>query len=109
MGLYFPKKNREDIGKTWWEPYAGLLVDVSGWLVVPVVLGILGGKWLDAKFHTKPYLMLLSLGIAFLITNIGILKKGIAMMREAEKKSQSLHKDKPKEQSHESETRTSGR
>ena len=75
-------KDKPDIVKQWWQPYASLMVDISGWLVGPVIAGLFVGRWLDQKFHTAPWLMLLTLGLAFMVTNVAIMKKGLAMLKK---------------------------
>ncbi len=78
--------NQEKKDKTsqaaWWQPGLLLGMQVTGWIVGPIILGLLLGRWLDKKFDTEPWLLLVSLALAFITTNIGILKEG----RHAQKK-----------------------
>ena len=43
----------------------GLLSSIPGFLVVPPVVGALGGMWLDKRFGTAPWLVLLFLFLGF--------------------------------------------
>jgi ATP synthase protein I len=43
----------------------GLLSSIPGFLVVPPVVGALAGLWLDKRFHTAPWLLLLFVFLGF--------------------------------------------
>ena len=43
----------------------GLLSSIPGFLVVPPVVGALAGMWLDKRFHTAPWLLLVFLVLGF--------------------------------------------
>jgi len=43
----------------------GLLSSIPGFLVVPPVVGALVGMWLDKRFHTAPWLVLLFVILGF--------------------------------------------
>ncbi len=43
----------------------GLLSSIPGFLVVPPVVGVLVGRWLDDRFHTAPWLLLVFLILGF--------------------------------------------
>ncbi len=43
----------------------GLLSSIPGFLVVPPVVGALAGMWLDKRFHTAPWLVLVFLFLGF--------------------------------------------
>lgn len=43
----------------------GLLSSIPGFLVVPPVVGVLVGRWLDDRFHTAPWLLLVFLLLGF--------------------------------------------
>ena len=43
----------------------GLLSSIPGFLVVPPVVGALAGQWLDRRFNTAPWLLLVFLFLGF--------------------------------------------
>ena len=44
-----------------------------GWYIAGcILLGILGGRWLDGKLHTEPWLMLLGLMVGLLVAFYGV-------------------------------------
>lgn len=49
-----------------------LFINLSGWLTGPLVFGLLAGRWLDNKCQTKLKLLLVCLGVAFIITCVGM-------------------------------------
>ncbi len=58
----------------WWKPAVEIFGTVSGWVVVPVILALIVGKYLDGHFGTKPWIFLGLTGVAFLISMYGIVK-----------------------------------
>ena len=44
---------------------AAVLSAIPGFLVVPPVVGVLAGRWLDRHFHTAPWLLLVCLLLGF--------------------------------------------
>jgi ATP synthase protein I len=44
---------------------AAILSAIPGFLVVPPVAGVLLGRWLDERFHTAPWLLLVFLLLGF--------------------------------------------
>lgn len=61
----------------------------SAWIVGPVLLGLLVGKWLDQKFSSGPLLLIISLATCFIISMFGIVRgalKEFKQIEEVEKK-----------------------
>ncbi len=58
----------------WWKPGIELFSQVSGWIIVPIVLALIVGKTLDSYFNTKPTLFLISIATAFVFTCIGMVR-----------------------------------
>ena len=44
---------------------AAVLSAIPGFLVVPPVVGVLLGRWLDERYHTAPWLLLVFLLLGF--------------------------------------------
>ena len=57
-----PKQDRERYSLI---RQAAVLSAIPGFLVVPPVVGVLAGRWLDEKFHTAPWLLLVLLILGF--------------------------------------------
>jgi F0F1-type ATP synthase assembly protein I len=70
----------------WWEPAVAIFSRVSGWIVGPIVLSLIVGKYLDGHFNTKPWIFLTLTGIAFLISTYGIIRVVKDYMKNIEKK-----------------------
>lgn len=72
----------------WWQPGLLLFAKLSGWIIGPVILGIIFGKWLDRKFQTEPWLFIITVGISFFISMFGIVRDSIREMKRIEKESE---------------------
>lgn len=57
---------------TIWSQALHLFFVISGWLVAPLVIGWYIGTVLDGYYGSQPWLLLVSLGVAFIVTNIGL-------------------------------------
>ena len=55
-------------------PGVSLALSMSGWLVGPVIIATVIGNSLDQRYGTKPWLFLVSLGLGFVVTTVGIVK-----------------------------------
>lgn len=82
----------------WWKPALELFLDVSFWIAGPLVLALILGKWLDQKFGTKPLLLLASLAVSFIFSNILLLKKGKKAIQEFENESKEKDQRKDREE-----------
>ncbi|OGI67240.1 hypothetical protein A3A05_02560 [Candidatus Nomurabacteria bacterium RIFCSPLOWO2_01_FULL_41_12] len=60
--------------QNWWKPGVEIFSQVSGWIVAPIVLALVVGKFLDTRYGTKPVIFLSLAGIGFLITCFGIVR-----------------------------------
>jgi F0F1-type ATP synthase assembly protein I len=73
----------------WWEPGMVLFTRLSGWIAGPIIAALFVGKWLDKKYDSEPWLFLISVGLAFIVSSIGIVKESKKLMNkivEEEKK-----------------------
>jgi len=77
--------------KKWWAPAIKLFAQMTAWVAGPIIIAVYLGSWLDTKFDKSPWLFLLSVGIAFIITNIAIVKQGKESIKEMEE----FNKDEP--------------
>jgi len=60
--------------QVWWQPAIIMFARLSAWIIGPVIVGLFIGKWLDNKYQSKPWLFLLSMAIAFVISIVGLIK-----------------------------------
>lgn len=58
---------------------------LSCWIAVPVILAVFFGKWLDKRYGTEPWLFLLSVGGAFILSSFGIVRDSVSEMKRIEK------------------------
>jgi hypothetical protein len=80
------EKNRPQA--PWWQPGMVLFARLSGWIGVPVILAVFVGKWLDKKYHSEPWLFLLSVGVAFIFSTYGIIRDSLREIKRIEKEEQ---------------------
>ena len=66
----------------------------SAWIVGPVLLGLVIGKWLDQKYSSGPWLMIISLSFFFLVSMFGIVRNALKEFKKIEEEAK---KDKDKE------------
>jgi hypothetical protein len=60
--------------KLWWKPALAIFSEVSAWVVVPIILALIAGKYLDEKYQTRPWIFLGLTAFAFLISSFGIVQ-----------------------------------
>jgi len=68
----------------WWQPAITMFLKLSVWIAAPVIIGLFIGNWLDGKYQTAPWLFLLSIGTAFIISIIGLVKNTTAELKKIE-------------------------
>lgn len=69
----------------WWQPGLVLFARLSGWIAGPVIIAMIVGKYLDQKFHSAPWLFLLSVAGSFIISIVMIVRIGLKEMSASEK------------------------
>lgn len=80
-----PQKSRPQInGKHWLKPFLFMFAKLSAWIVAPVLVAVFLGKLLDEKYDTEPWLFLLSVGVAFLISMIGLVTSASKAFKDIE-------------------------
>lgn len=67
-------KIKDNNQSAWWQPALLMFARLSGWIAVPVILATFLGQWLDKKYNSEPWLFLSSVGVAFLISMVGLVK-----------------------------------
>jgi F0F1-type ATP synthase assembly protein I len=85
------KQNLKDNNNgPWWKPGVQILSEVSSWIVTPIVLALIFGKMLDARYGTKPTIFLTFAAFGFLITCFGIYR----VMKNYMKKLKDINENK---------------
>jgi MFS-type transporter involved in bile tolerance (Atg22 family) len=54
----------------------------TAWIVIPALLAVYGGRWLDQKFQTKPIIFVVAMAVAFVITLVGIIRMAQSYLRQ---------------------------
>ena len=68
------------------KPYLFVFIKLSGWIFPPVLVGVIVGGWLDEKYKTQPWLFLLCVGVAFLISMAGLVISASKMYKNIDTK-----------------------
>lgn len=69
----------------WWQPVLVISARFSSWIIFPLIVGLILGRWLDRKFHTDPWLFFGTIMLAFVISMIGLAKSAQEEYRKIEK------------------------
>lgn len=62
-----------------------IFAQITGWLVVPIIIALFVGKALDRKYHSEPWFFLGLTFIAFFISISGIVFITIKYIKQIEK------------------------
>ncbi len=68
----------------WWEPAVAVFGEVTGWIVVPIIIALYLGKHLDEQQGTGNLYVLSLTGIAFVISCVGIGMIGARYIKQVE-------------------------
>jgi F0F1-type ATP synthase assembly protein I len=68
----------------WWQPAVMMFARLSGWVVVPVLIGLFVGRYLDERFGTAPLGLLAAVGAAFTVSMIGIVLEAVKEYKKIE-------------------------
>ena len=79
-------EQKDKVDVPWWQPALLMFSRMSGWIVGPIILAIFLGKWLDRKYGTEPWLFLACVGLAFVISMVGLVKDAFKEMEKLNKK-----------------------
>lgn len=71
----------------WWQPGLMLFVRLSAWIGGPVIIAVVVGKYLDRVFQTQPWMLLVSVALAFIISIVMIVRIGLKEMEKENKRS----------------------
>jgi F0F1-type ATP synthase assembly protein I len=82
----------EDSNQPWWQPAILMFARLSGWIAIPVLIGAILGRWLDKKYDSEPWLFLVSVGVAFIVSMAGLIRNTMEEYRKIEKENQNNKK-----------------
>jgi len=77
-----------------WSVALRVMVNISGWIAFPVIIGLYLGKWLDKIFGTDPWLFLITIGLSFFISIYGLTINALKEFKQIETESQNIKKEK---------------
>ena len=69
----------------WWRSAMTIFARFSAWILFPLLIGIPLGQWLDKKYGTEPWLFLISVGISFIISTLGLILIAVKEFQKIEK------------------------
>lgn len=78
--------------KAWWQPAVVLFTQVSAWIVFPIIIALLLGQWLDRRYGRESFFLLLCIGAAFVITNVGLIVQTVKMARKIKEEDAKINK-----------------
>ena len=74
--------------KPWWMPGLRMFAKISGYIIGPIILSLILGKYLDKRFDTSPWIFITLTLIAFIISCSAIWKSLQDYIRKIEKEAQ---------------------
>ncbi|MFA5155024.1 MAG: AtpZ/AtpI family protein [Patescibacteria group bacterium] len=69
-----------------WDSALRIMANISGWIAFPVIIGLYLGKWLDQKFHTDPWLFLITIAFFFFVSMYGLVSSTLKEAKRWEQK-----------------------
>jgi F0F1-type ATP synthase assembly protein I len=70
--------------KNLWRDGLVIFARLSGWVVGPVIIALLLGKWIDRKYQTDPWGTLVCVLFFFIISSVGIVQESMKEMKRIE-------------------------
>lgn len=89
-----PELENKKEQEIWWRKPLLMFAELSGWIAFPVIMAVFLGKWLDDRYGTKPWLFLLAVGVAFVISTIGIVRSAMDAMNQIDQFNNKDNKNK---------------
>ena len=68
--------------QTWWQPAIVIFARFSAWILLPLLVGVPLGQWLDKKYGSEPWLFLAAVGASFLVSTVGLVVSAIKEFKE---------------------------
>jgi F0F1-type ATP synthase assembly protein I len=83
-----PQNDKNSKPVWWWQPMQ-MFLRMSGWIAFPLIMSLFLGKWLDEKFNTAPWLLIVLSVFAFTVSMYGVIataKKEFKKIEDENKK-----------------------
>ncbi len=61
--------------KLWYYDALRIFIKLSGWVLVPLIVSYTIGQWLDHTYNSSPRWFFISIGVAFILSMIGIIRQ----------------------------------
>jgi len=74
--------------KPFWQPAMEIFTKVTGLIAGPIIIALYVGRWLDEQYDSEPWLFLASMGLAFIISSVGIVKITLDYIKKIEREAQ---------------------
>jgi len=71
--------------KKWWSNALALFGQISSWIVAPILVAVFLGDWLDSRFNKDNLYLYICVGVAFVLTNVGLFINVVKFSRQMEK------------------------
>lgn len=84
--LFVSNMDEKKTDKNYWVEPLKMFSRLSAWIVFPVLLGALVGKWLDRKYDSSPRWFLIVIGLSFVISMFGLIKNTLEEYKKIEKR-----------------------
>jgi F0F1-type ATP synthase assembly protein I len=76
--------NPKNKNMAWWQPAMLMFLRLSVWIVAPVLLATLLGKYLDNRFDSEPLALLVCVGTAFVFSMVMIVMEAVREYKKIE-------------------------
>lgn len=70
--------------EAWWQPGVKAFSEVTGLMVLPIVAGLYGGRALDTKYGTEPWLFITCSAVGLGIAALAVANLAIRYMKESD-------------------------
>lgn len=80
-----PEKEKET-NRNWYALALEIGGTATGWIVIPALIALFAGQWLDQRFHTDPIIFLTLIGLAFITSVIGIIRMAQNYLKKEDEK-----------------------
>jgi hypothetical protein len=85
------KKNADEAN--WWQPGLAVFGEVTGWIVVPIIIALYLGRQLDEQRGMGNLYFLSLTGTAFIISCTGIWRIGARYIKQVDESNKNKKKD----------------